>query len=48
MLAALNRRDQNVGLNQEIQYDDFGFSVLGARKASALRKGDSQAADGVF
>ena len=47
MLAALNRRDQNVGLNQEIQYDDFGFSVLGARKASALGKGDSQAADGV-
>ncbi len=48
MLAALNRRDQNVGLNQEIQYDDFAFSVLGARKASTLGKGDSQAADGVY
>ena len=48
MLAALNRRDQNVGLNQEIQYDDFAFSVLGARKASVLGKGDSQAADGVY
>lgn len=48
MLAALNRRDQNVGLNQEIQYDDFAFSVLGARKASALGKGVAQPADGVY
>ncbi len=47
MLAALNRRDQTVGLNQEIQYDDFAFSMLGVRKASALGKGDSQA-DGVY
>ena len=48
MLAVLNRRDQNVGLNQEIQYDDFAFSVVGLRKANALGKGDSQAADGVY
>jgi hypothetical protein len=48
MLAALNRRDQNVGLNQEIQYDDFAFSVVGLRKANALGKGDSQAADRVY
>lgn len=36
MLAVLNRRDQIVGLNQEIQYDDFAFSVLGVRKSDAL------------
>jgi uncharacterized protein DUF4352 len=48
MLAVLNRWDQNVGLNQEIQYDDFAFSVVGLRKANALGKGDSQAADGVY
>lgn len=49
MLAALNRRDQAVGLNQEIQYDDFAFSVLGVRKASALGSGDTQTnARGVY
>ena len=42
ILAALNRRDQTVGLNQEIQYDDFAFSVLGVRKADALGSGSSQ------
>ena len=36
LLAVLNRRDQIVGLNQEIQYDDFAFSVLGVRKANVL------------
>ncbi|MFY9570551.1 MAG: DUF4352 domain-containing protein [Blastocatellia bacterium] len=45
MLAVLNRRDQSVGLNQEIQYDDFAFSVLGVRKASTLERGDSPVAD---
>jgi hypothetical protein len=48
MLAALNRSDQNVGLNQEIQYDDFAYSVMAIRKANALGKGDLQAADGVY
>jgi len=48
MLAALNRRDQTVGLNQEIQYDDFAFSVLGVSRERKLGKGDSQAADGVY
>ena len=42
MLAVLNRRDQAVGLNQEIQYDDFAFSVLGVRKANSFGSGDSQ------
>jgi hypothetical protein len=42
MLAALNRRDQTVGLNQEIFYDDFAFSVLGVRKAESLGTGDDE------
>ena len=42
MLALLNRKDQVVGLNQEIQYDDFAFSVQGVRKASSLGRGESQ------
>jgi Domain of unknown function (DUF4352) len=42
LLAALNRRDQIVGLNQEIQYDDFAFSVLGARTMHSLGSGESQ------
>jgi hypothetical protein len=41
MLAVLNRRDQFVGLNQEIQYDDFAFSVQAVRKTNSL-------GDGVF
>ena len=49
MLAVLNRRDQTVGVNQEIQYDDFAFSVQSFRKANALGSGSSQAnAQGVF
>jgi hypothetical protein len=43
ILAALNRRNQVVGLNQEIQYDDFAFSVLGSRTATSLGAGESQA-----
>jgi hypothetical protein len=43
ILAGLNRRNQVVGLNQEIQYDDFAFSVLGARTATGLGAGKSQA-----
>lgn len=34
LLAMLNRKDQTVGLKQEIQYDDFAFSVLGIRAAA--------------
>jgi len=42
MLAVLNRKDQTVGLNQEIQYDDFAFSVQGVRKMTSLGSGDPQ------
>lgn len=31
LLALVNRRDQVVGLRQDIKYDDFAFSVLEAR-----------------
>jgi hypothetical protein len=49
MLAVLNRKDQTVGLNQEIQYDDFAFSVQGVRKANSLGSGESQTnAEGVY
>ena len=49
MLAVLNRKDQTVGLNQEIQYDDFAFSVQGVRKANFLGSGESQTnAQGVY
>lgn len=39
-LAVLNRRDQFVGLNQEIQYDDFAFSVQAVRKTNSLGDGE--------
>lgn len=49
MLAVLNRKDQTVGLNQEIQYDDFAFSVQGVRKANSLGSGESQTnTEGVY
>jgi len=49
LVAALNRRDQMVGLNQEIQYDDFAFSVIEVRKADALGSGVAEArASGAF
>lgn len=48
LLALLNRRDQTVGLNQEIQYDDFAFSVMAVRKERALGKGDSPAPNGAY
>ena len=35
-LAALNRRDEVAGFNQEIRYDDSAFSVLAMRKTEAL------------
>jgi len=43
MLAVLSRTDQTVGLYQEIQYDDFAFSVQDVRNASSLGNGESQA-----
>ncbi len=47
--ALLNRRDQIVGLNQEIQYDDFAFSVLEVRKSDLLGSEGQQArAQGVY
>jgi hypothetical protein len=36
IFALLNRHNQIVGLNQEIQYDDFAFAVLGTVKANAV------------
>lgn len=49
ILAALNRRNQVVGLNHEIQYDDFAFSVLGTRAATSVGEGESQAyAEGLY
>jgi hypothetical protein len=36
IVALLNRRNQIVGLNQEIQYDDFALSVLGTVKANSV------------
>lgn len=49
IVAALNRRDEIVGLNQEIKYDDFAFSVLDVRKAVSLGSGASEtSAVGVY
>lgn len=49
MVALLNRRDQVVGLNQEIQYDDFAFAVLGTRSCAALGDGEFRhSAQGVY
>ncbi|HEY3135548.1 MAG TPA: DUF4352 domain-containing protein [Blastocatellia bacterium] len=49
MIALLNRRDQIVGLNQEIQYDDFAFSALAVREARTLGSDQYQAnAQGVY
>jgi uncharacterized protein DUF4352 len=42
LLALLNRKDQKVGLNQEIQYDDFAFSVQSVRKTTSLGSGESR------
>jgi|GEM_PF-910379 len=48
LLAVLNRRNQVVGLNQEIQYDDFAFSVQGVRKATTPGTGELQGLNGNF
>ena len=47
-VALLNRRDQTVGLNQEIQYDDFAFSVIDVRRTNTLGKTDSQLVNRVY
>ncbi len=48
-LALLNRRDQAAGLDEEIQYDDFAFSVLSTRKVDALGSKESRTmAQGVY
>jgi len=40
MVVTLNRRDQLVGVNKEIQFDDFAFSVTGIRRAKSLGEGE--------
>src|SRR5437763_16381652 len=49
ILALLNRHSQIVGLNQEIQYDDFGFAALGVRQAATIGNAPGQqGAHGVY
>jgi len=36
ILALLNRHNQTAGFNQEIQYDDFAFSVVGSKEVATL------------
>jgi Domain of unknown function (DUF4352) len=49
ILALLNRRSQVVGLNQEIQYDDFAFAALGTRQAASIGNATGeQRARGVY
>ena len=49
ILALLNRHSQVVGLNQEIQYDDFAFAALGARQTASIGNAlDEQRARGVY
>lgn len=36
LLVLVNRRDETVSLNHEIQYDDFAFSVLSVRQATEV------------
>jgi hypothetical protein len=42
VLALLNRRNQAVGYNQEIQYDDFAFSVVNAKPVSTIGNATAQ------
>ena len=46
MLVLLNRRDETVSLNHEIQYDDFAFSVLSVREAEFVGNGNSMVKPG--
>lgn len=48
-LVVMNRRDETVSLNHEIQYDDFAFSVLSVRQAEFVGMGrDSVRPAGTF
>jgi Telomeric repeat-binding factor 2. len=49
ILALLNRQTQVVGLNQEIQYDDFAFAALGVRQAATIgNASEPQRARGIY
>jgi len=49
LLAVMNRRDQTVGLNKEIKYDDFAFSVLEVARQNSLGEGaDLRTAEGNY
>jgi Domain of unknown function (DUF4352) len=49
ILALLNRRSQVVGLNQEIQYDDFAFAAMAVRRAATVSgSSDEPRARGVY
>ena len=48
IVALLNRHSQVVGLNQEIQYDDFAFAALGMRRAATIGAVDAPYAQGVY
>ena len=49
MLVVLNRRDETISHNQEIQYDDFVFSVLSVRQARFVGDGEGRVKpSGVF
>ena len=49
LFGAQSKRETVVGLNQEIQFDDFAFSALGTRKAAALGGDDAQKpSEGVY
>ena len=48
-LALLSRHPQSVGLNQEIQYDDFAFAAMGTRRAATASSAmDAPRAQGVY
>ena len=49
LLGAQSKRETVVGLNQEIQFEDFALSAIGTRKAAALGDEDAQRpSEGVY
>ena len=49
VVVAMSRPEELVGLNQSSRYDDFAFSVLGARREKAVGEGRYQrVASGVY
>jgi hypothetical protein len=49
VVVAMSRPEELVGLNQPVRYDDFAFSVLGARREKAVGEGRYQrVASGVY